>query len=73
MILLARSCYGEQDKQDRLIYSKDKNLIKTLPRSPVKIKFKKDGKGDYSWEITGEDAREIIRNNKILEDRLNNK
>jgi len=62
-------CYAEQDR--KFVYSKDKVLLRSLPKSPVKIKLKRSNDGDYSWEITGDDAGAIIRNNKMLEDKLN--
>jgi predicted secreted protein len=68
LMLSTITCYAEQPS--KLVYSKDKNIIKMQPKSPVKIKFKRDSKGVYSWEINGEDAGEIIRNNKMLEDKL---
>jgi hypothetical protein len=32
----------------------------------VKIRLKRDGKGNYSWELSGSDADEILKVNEKL-------
>jgi len=61
---------GEQNSEEQ--YKKELDEIKKSLKGDVKIKLKKDGKGGYSWEITGKDAQEIIRANDILVKRLSN-
>jgi len=42
------------------------------PLSPeVKIRLKRDGKDNYSWELSGSDADEILKVNEKLKRRLN--
>lgn len=36
----------------------------------VRIKLKRDGKGNYSWEIQGKDLNEVLKINEALEKRL---
>ncbi|MBF0472519.1 MAG: hypothetical protein HQK91_13240 [Nitrospirae bacterium] len=66
----SKQCDAEQEKQTKFVYNKDKNIIKTHPLKPVKIKLKRDYDGDYSWEIVGEDAGDVLRNNRMLEEKL---
>ncbi len=41
------------------------------PLSPeVKIKLRRDGKDNYSWELSGSDADEILKINEKLRKRL---
>ena len=40
-------------------------------RGDIKIKLKKDGKGSYSWEISGKDAYEVVKTNDILGKKIN--
>ncbi|HOE18183.1 MAG TPA: hypothetical protein PLX02_11030 [Syntrophorhabdaceae bacterium] len=61
---------GEQDSGER--YQKELDEIKKTLKGDIKIKLKKDGKGGYSWEITGKDAHEIIKANDILVKKLGN-
>lgn len=41
-------------------------LLKLEKSKPVKIKLKRDAKGNYSWEINGEDIKDIIKSDKAL-------
>jgi len=52
--------------QTQVQASKDKVLQYAKPKKPVKIKLHRDKKGEYSWDITGENADEIIRADKRL-------
>jgi hypothetical protein len=50
---------------------KELEEIRKSIRGDVKIKLKKDGKGSYSWEISGRDAQEVLKTNDALRKRLN--
>ncbi len=52
-------------------FKKDAKIAKALPPKPVKIKLKRDGKGEYSWELSGDGLREIIRLDKRLKAYVN--
>ena len=59
------------DIQKEEQYKKELDEIKKSINGDVKIKLKKDGKGDYySWEISGKDANEVIRANDVLSRKL---
>lgn len=52
-------------------YKKEIDEIRKSIRGDVRIKLKKDGKGDfYSWEISGKDASEVLKANDILSRKL---
>lgn len=51
-------------------YQKELDEIKKSLKGDVKIKLKKEGKGGYSWEITGKDAQEVLKTNDALRRRL---
>jgi hypothetical protein len=60
-----------QDNQKDDQYKKELDEIRKNIKSDLKIKLKKDGKGDaYSWEISGKDAGEILKANDILSKKL---
>lgn len=45
-------------------------IRKTL-KGDIRIKLRRDGKGTYSWEVTGKDPQEVIRANAVLARRIN--
>jgi hypothetical protein len=51
-------------------YKAEMDEIKKGLKSDIKIKLKRDGKGAYTWEITGKDAQEILKANDQLRKRL---
>ena len=52
-------------------YRKEIDEIKKSMRGDIKIKLRKDGKGAYSWEISGKDAYEVVKTNGILAKKIN--
>jgi hypothetical protein len=66
------SASEETRKNDQ--YRKELDEIRKNIRGDVKIKLKRDGKGDfYTWEVSGKDANEVLRANEILSKKLNPK
>jgi hypothetical protein len=67
--LLSKPAYeSQQDEQ----YRKELEEIRKTMKGEIKVKLKKDGKGDfYSWEISGKDAHEVLKVNDILDKKLN--
>jgi outer membrane biogenesis lipoprotein LolB len=62
---------AKPDIQKEEQYKKELDEIKKTIKGDIKIKLKKDGKGDYSWEISGKDAAEVLKANDILGKKLN--
>jgi hypothetical protein len=55
------------DIQKEEQYKKELDEIRKSIKGDVKVKLKKDGKGDYySWEISGKDAAEVLKVNDTL-------
>ncbi|MEJ2191271.1 MAG: hypothetical protein P8Y39_02835 [Nitrospirota bacterium] len=44
----------------------DPEVKQVRPKKPVKIKLKRLGSGDYTWELKGDDPGEILRVDKEL-------
>ena len=55
----------------KLIVEKEKEKREDPLPPEVKIRLKRDGKDNYSWELSGSDADEILRVNEKLKRRLN--
>jgi hypothetical protein len=51
--------------------AKDLEEMKKNLKGDVRVKLKKDGKGTYSWEISGRDAQEVLKANDVLKKKLN--
>jgi hypothetical protein len=51
-------------------YKKEMEEVKKNLKGDIKIKLKKEGKGTYSWEITGKDAQEVLKTNETLRKKL---
>jgi len=55
----------------KMIVEKDKEKREDPLPPEVKIRLKRDGKDNYSWELSGSDADEILKVNEKLKRRLN--
>ena len=52
-------------------YKTELDEIRKNMKGDLKIKLKKDGKGDfYTWEISGKDVAEVLRANDVLVKKL---
>ena len=52
-------------------FRKQPELQQIKTKKPVKIKLKRTSKDEYTWEVTGDDADEIVRTDKKLRKMLN--
>jgi hypothetical protein len=65
----AKPVIPDVQKEDQ--YKKELEEIRKTLKGDIRIKLKKDGKGDfYSWEIDGKDAAEVLKVNETLTKRL---
>ncbi len=52
-------------------YKKEMDEIRKNIKGDLRIKLKRDGKGDfYTWEILGKDATEVLKANDVLVKKL---
>ncbi|MCS7280436.1 MAG: hypothetical protein NZ583_02240 [Desulfobacterota bacterium] len=59
-----------EEKITQTSYEKQIEELKKSLKADIKIKVKRDGKGNYSWEIQGRDVNEVLKVNEILKRRL---
>ncbi|MBF0505803.1 MAG: hypothetical protein HQL09_03110 [Nitrospirae bacterium] len=75
--LLSDAYAADNDKKPALQFSRDHDISQIKPRKPVKIKLHRTAKGEYQWDITGDNADDIMRADKrlrkLLETETNNK
>ena len=63
-IIFFNTVFSEDNKN--LIFKKQPEIQQVKPKKPVKIKLKRSNDGKYTWELTGDDADEIINTDKRL-------
>lgn len=49
------------DKKPALQFGKNQDVQQIRPKKPVRIKLHRNAKGEYQWDITGDNADEIVR------------
>lgn len=57
---------ADNDRKQPLQFSKNHDISQVKPRKPVKIKLHRSVKGEYQWEITGDNADDVVRADKRL-------
>jgi hypothetical protein len=50
---------------------KQPEIQQVKPRKPVRIKLKRSTEGKYTWDLSGDDADEIVKADKRLRKLLN--
>lgn len=64
------ACSESEDKRQETAFRQIPEIAEVKPQKPVKIKLKRGNKGDYSWELTGDDANEVLEADKKLKESL---
>lgn len=52
-------------------FKKQPELQQIKPKKPVKIKLRRSPRDEYTWELAGDDADEIVRTDRRLRKMLN--
>ncbi len=67
IILLTTACNSSENNKKEVFKKTERpEIIQLTPKKPTRILLKKTSKGNYSWELRGEDLDEIIRIDKKL-------
>lgn len=64
------SCSRSDGGRQEAVFKQVPEIAEIKPGSPVKIKLKRSGEGDYSWELSGDDAEKVIQTDKKLKESL---
>ncbi len=64
--LLSDAYAADNDKKPALQFSRNHDISQIKPRKPVKIRLHRTAKGEYQWDITGDNADDIVRADKRL-------
>ncbi len=67
LILLFPGCIQSSSEPERpFTKSANPEIIQLTPKKPVRIVLKRTSRGDYTWELRGDDAGNIINADKRL-------
>jgi hypothetical protein len=72
-LFIFSACSKGEDKAEPVVFKKVPEIEEIRPQKPVRIKLKRNTKGEYSWDISGENADEIINVDRRLRDALKTK
>lgn len=64
------ACKDTEAEQQKSVFKQVPEIQAIKPRKPVKIKLRRSAKGGYSWDISGDNADEIIRVDRKLKEGL---
>ncbi len=64
------ACSRSDGGRHEAVFKQVREIAEIRPGSPVKIKLKRSGDGDYSWELSGDDADKVIQTDKKLKESL---
>jgi len=70
VLMMATVAACAADKDDLQI-KKQPELEQIKPKKPVKIKLRRSPKDEYTWELSGDDADEIVKTDRKLRKMLN--
>ncbi len=65
-IFALQACSESKSKQEEPVFKQVPEIQEIKPEKSVKIKLKRNSKDDYSWEISGDDAEEVVNADKRL-------
>ena len=65
-----QACSGDDIKDEGAVFKKAPALEDIKPRMPVKIKLKRNAKGQYSWELNGGEADKVLKVDRKLKESL---
>jgi len=68
-LFIAGSSYAAD--KEAFQFKKQPELQQIKTKKPVKIKLKRTAKDEYSWELSGDDADEVVRTDRKLRKMLN--
>jgi hypothetical protein len=65
------ACTRTEEKKEPAVFKQQPEIAEIRPQQkPVSIKLKRSSGGDYSWDISGSDADEILKADRKLKESL---
>lgn len=73
VLSLFPGCSNSESNEQRSVFQKVPEIAEIKPHKPVKIKLKRNFDGNYSWELTGDSANEVLQADKELKESVGKK
>ncbi|RJR22489.1 MAG: hypothetical protein C4581_00905 [Nitrospiraceae bacterium] len=70
LFIAISACSRSDDGRQEAVFKQEQEIAEIKPQSPVKIKLKRNGDGDYSWELSGDDAEKVLQADRRLKESL---
>jgi hypothetical protein len=66
-----QACTRTDEKKEGAVFKQQPEILEVKPQQkPVNIKLKRSANGDYSWDLSGSDADEVLKVDKRLKESL---
>ena len=72
ILLPVHACTKNSEDSRKASFEQQADIMEIRPQSPVKIKMKRNASGEYSWELSGNDADKILEADRKLKKGLKN-
>lgn len=70
LFIVISACSRSDSGRQEAVFKQEQEIAEIKPQSPVKIKLKRNGNGDYSWELSGDDAEKVLQADRKLKESL---
>ena len=66
-----QACTRADEKKEAAVFKQQPEILDVKPlQKPVNIKLKRSVNGDYSWDLSGSDADEVLKVDKRLKESI---
>ncbi|MBI5676129.1 MAG: hypothetical protein HZC48_09955 [Nitrospirae bacterium] len=70
-LISLQACTRKDEKKEPAVFKQQTDILEARPQQkPVNIKLKRSANGEYSWDLSGSDADEVLKVDKRLKESL---
>lgn len=70
ILLSVHACTESSEGREEASFELQPDITEIRPQKPVKIKLKRSINGQYSWDLSGDDADKILEADRKLKEGL---
>ncbi|MDH3259229.1 MAG: hypothetical protein OEM19_07190 [Deltaproteobacteria bacterium] len=70
LMFLLHACHDSEGGREKPVFQQIPAIAEIKPQKPVRIKLKRNTDGEYSWEVTGDDADRVTGADKKIRESL---